>query len=66
MVLKSCGPIGYQGFPETGDMSLPTKLLKQGVTDLVRISDACIVVPPMVLLCCTAHRKPLLKARSHS
>ena len=40
MVLKNCGPIGYQGFPETGNMPLPAKILAQGVTDMVRISDA--------------------------
>ncbi len=40
MVLKNCGPKGYPGFPEVGNFALPTKLLKQGVTDMVRISDA--------------------------
>ncbi len=40
MVLKGCGPKGYPGFPEVGNMALPSKLLKQGVTDMVRISDA--------------------------
>jgi len=40
MVLKNCGPRGYPGMAEVGNMGLPAKLLKQGVTDLVRISDA--------------------------
>jgi L-arabonate dehydrase len=40
MVLKSCGPKGYPGMAEVGNMGLPPKLLKQGVTDMVRISDA--------------------------
>ena len=40
MVLKNCGPRGYPGFPEVGNFALPTKLLKKGVTDMVRISDA--------------------------
>jgi dihydroxy-acid dehydratase len=40
MVLKNCGPKGYPGMPEVGNMGLPPKLLKRGITDLVRISDA--------------------------
>ena len=40
MVLKGCGPKGYPGFPEVGNMPIPEKLLKKGITDLVRISDA--------------------------
>ena len=40
MVLKNCGPKGYPGFPEVGNFALPAKILKQGVTDMVRISDA--------------------------
>jgi len=40
MVLKGCGPKGYPGMPEVGNMALPSKLLEQGVTDMVRISDA--------------------------
>lgn len=39
MVLKNVGPKGYPGMPEVGNMALPQKLLKQGVKDLVRISD---------------------------
>jgi len=38
MVLKNCGPKGYPGFAEVGNMALPAKLLKQGVTDMLRIS----------------------------
>jgi len=40
MVLKNCGPKGYPGFAEVGNMTLPAKLLKQGVSDMLRISDA--------------------------
>ena len=40
MVLKNCGPRGYPGMAEVGNMPLPPKLLRKGVTDMVRISDA--------------------------
>jgi dihydroxy-acid dehydratase len=40
MVLKNCGPRGYPGMAEVGNMPLPAKLLQRGVTDMVRISDA--------------------------
>jgi dihydroxy-acid dehydratase len=40
LVLKGCGPKGYPGMPEVGDMPLPAVLVKQGVRDMVRISDA--------------------------
>lgn len=40
LVLKGCGPKGYPGMPEVGDMPVPAKLVKQGVRDIVRISDA--------------------------
>jgi dihydroxy-acid dehydratase len=40
LVLKGCGPKGYPGMPEVGNMALPSKLLRQGVRDMVRISDA--------------------------
>jgi L-arabonate dehydrase len=40
LVLKGCGPKGYPGMAEVGNMGLPPKVLKQGVTDMVRISDA--------------------------
>ena len=40
LVLKGCGPKGYPGMPEVGNMPLPTKLLEKGVKDMVRISDA--------------------------
>ena len=40
MVLKNCGPKGYPGMAEVGNMPLPPKLLKKGVTDMLRISDA--------------------------
>jgi len=40
LVLRGCGPRGYPGMPEVGNMPLPQKLLAQGVRDMVRISDA--------------------------
>ncbi|WP_168012106.1 IlvD/Edd family dehydratase [Halomonas salinarum] len=40
LVMKHCGPRGYHGMAEVGNMGLPAKLLEQGVTDMVRISDA--------------------------
>jgi L-arabonate dehydrase len=40
LVLKNCGPKGYPGMAEVGNMGLPPKLLKRGVNDMVRISDA--------------------------
>jgi L-arabonate dehydrase len=40
MLLKNCGPKGYPGMAEVGNMPLPPKLLRKGVKDLVRISDA--------------------------
>jgi L-arabonate dehydrase len=39
LVLKNVGPKGYPGMPEVGNMALPKKMLAQGVTDMVRISD---------------------------
>jgi len=40
LVLRGCGPRGYPGLPEVGNMPLPRKLLENGVRDMVRISDA--------------------------
>ncbi len=40
LVLKGCGPKGYPGMPEVGNMPLPRKLLEKGVRDMLRISDA--------------------------
>src|SRR6478672_4568930 len=39
LVLRGCGPRGYPGMPEVANMPLPTKLLQQGVRDMVRICD---------------------------
>lgn len=39
MVLKGAGPVGYPGMPEVGNLELPEKLIKKGITDMVRISD---------------------------
>lgn len=40
LILRSAGPLGAPGFPEWGMLPIPDKLLKQGVRDMVRISDA--------------------------
>lgn len=40
LVLKGCGPKGYPGMAEVGNMPLPQKILKAGVRDMVRLSDA--------------------------
>jgi dihydroxy-acid dehydratase len=40
LVLKNCGPKGYPGMAEVGNMPLPPKVLRKGITDMVRISDA--------------------------
>ena len=39
LILRGCGPRGYPGMPEVGNMPLPKKILEQGVRDMVRISD---------------------------
>jgi dihydroxy-acid dehydratase len=39
LVLKNAGPLGGPGFPEWGMLPMPKKLIKQGVKDMVRISD---------------------------
>lgn len=40
LVMKNCGPKGYPGMAEVGNMGLPPKVLKKGITDMIRISDA--------------------------
>lgn len=40
LVMRNCGPKGAPGFPEWGHIPMPRKLLNEGVTDMVRISDA--------------------------
>ena len=39
LVLRGCGPKGYPGMPEVGNMPLPARLLERGVRDMVRVSD---------------------------
>jgi dihydroxy-acid dehydratase len=39
LVLRGCGPRGYPGMPEVANLPLPTRLLEQGVRDMVRICD---------------------------
>ncbi len=40
LVLKGCGPKGYPGMPEVGNMPFPAKLVRQGIKDMIRVSDA--------------------------
>jgi dihydroxy-acid dehydratase len=40
LVLRSAGPVGAPGFPEWGMLPIPDKILKMGIRDMVRISDA--------------------------
>lgn len=40
LVVRGAGPVGYPGFPEVGNMRIPAVLLRRGVTDMVRVSDA--------------------------
>ncbi len=40
LVLKGCGPKGYPGMPEVGNMPIPARLVRDGVRDMLRISDA--------------------------
>lgn len=40
LVVRGCGPVGYPGFPEVGNMQIPRRLLDAGITDMMRISDA--------------------------
>jgi len=40
LVLKNCGPKGYPGMAEVGNMGLPPKILEKGIKDMVRVSDA--------------------------
>ena len=40
LVLRNAGPVGAPGMPEWGHLPIPAKLLKQGIEDMVRISDA--------------------------
>lgn len=40
LVLKGCGPKGYPGMPEVGNMPIPACLVKEGVRDMLRVSDA--------------------------
>jgi dihydroxy-acid dehydratase len=39
LILRGCGPKGYPGMPEVANLPLPSKLLQQGVRDMVRICD---------------------------
>ena len=66
LVLRGCGPRGYPGMPEVGNMPLPRKLLEQGVRDMVRISDARMSGRRTGRSSCTSRRRPPRAARSAS
>jgi dihydroxy-acid dehydratase len=40
LVLRNAGPVGAPGMPEWGNLPIPKRLLKQGVRDMLRLSDA--------------------------
>jgi dihydroxy-acid dehydratase len=40
LVLRGAGPVGGPGMPEVGHLPIPAKLLREGITDMVRVSDA--------------------------
>lgn len=40
LIVRNCGPRGYPGMPEIGNLPIPIRLLEAGVTDMVRICDA--------------------------
>jgi L-arabonate dehydrase len=40
LVLRGAGPMGFPGMPEVGNLALPRKVLRKGIRDMVRISDA--------------------------
>ena len=39
LVLRGCGPKGYPGMPEVANLPIPSKLLEQGIRDMVRVCD---------------------------
>jgi L-arabonate dehydrase len=61
--LKNCGPKGYPGMSEVGNMGLPPKVLKKGITDMVRISDARMSGTAYGTVSCTRRRKRPLAGR---
>ncbi|BBI53491.1 hypothetical protein HORIV_59120 [Vreelandella olivaria] len=63
LVMKHCGPRGYHGMAEVGNMGLPPKILAQGITDMVRISDARMSGTAYGTVVLHVARKPPLVAR---
>jgi dihydroxy-acid dehydratase len=63
MVLKGAGPRGYPGFAEVGNMPLPPKVLRTGVTDMVRISDGRMSGTAYARWSCMCRPKPPLAGR---
>jgi dihydroxyacid dehydratase/phosphogluconate dehydratase len=66
LVLRNSGPVGYPGMAEVGNMGLPPAVLKQGVTDMVRISDARMSGTAYGTVSCTSARKRPSAGRWHS
>ena len=53
MILRNAGPDGGPGMPEWGMLPIPKKLVKQGVRDMLRISDARISGTSEALVTCS-------------
>ena len=51
IVLQNAGPVGGPGMPEWGQLPIPQKLLKEGVRDMVRISDARMMASTVPAFC---------------
>jgi dihydroxyacid dehydratase/phosphogluconate dehydratase len=66
MVLRNAGPVGAPGMPEWGHLPIPTKLLRAGVTDLLRISDARMSGTSYGAIFCTWRRNPRSAVRWRS
>ena len=62
-MLQNAGPLGGPGMPEWGMLPLPNKLVKRGVRDMVRISDARMSGTATARACCTSRRKAMWAAR---
>ena len=61
LVLKNCGPCGYPGMAEVGNMGLPPKILQKGIKDMIRISDARMRAAPPIGTVITVWRpRPLV------
>ena len=64
LVLQGAGPLGGPGMPEWGQLPIPKKLLRQGVRDMLRISDARMSGTSYGAWCCTLRPNRISAARS--